>query len=339
MIEKAAVETHGLAIGYSRKGQPPKIVNEGMDLYLNKGELTCLLGLNGAGKSTLLRTLCGFQPSLAGNVEIMGRDLASYKPLELALTLGVVLTEKTNAGGITVYELVSLGRHPHTGFFARLKAEDKRIIEESMSAVGILNKAGSYVSELSDGERQKAMIAKTLAQQCPVIILDEPTAFLDITSRIEMMILLRRLAVEQGKAILLSTHDLEQAIQLADKLWLMRSKPQNILCGCPEDLILNGKFQDFFARDNITFDISTGKMDINVKRKPVFLQGESNTVFWVRNALERNGYSPVEEQSVSQLSVYCYSPNNIVLRYKDGKEKISGSVGELIRNLNKNLNS
>ena len=111
--------------------------------------------------------------------------------------MGVVLTEKTYAGGITVYELVSLGRHPHTGFFARLKAEDKRIIEESMSAVGLLNKAGSYVSELSDGERQKAMIAKTLAQQCPVNILDEPTAFLDITSRIEMMILLRRLAVEQ----------------------------------------------------------------------------------------------------------------------------------------------
>lgn len=202
-----------------------------------------------------------------------------------------------------------------------------------MSAVGILNKAGSYVSELSDGERQKAMIAKTLAQQCPVIVLDEPTAFLDITSRIEMMILLRRLAVEQGKAILLSTHDLEQAIQLADKLWLMRSKPQNILCGCPEDLILNGEFQDFFARDNITFDISTGKMDINMKREPVFLQGESNTVFWVRNALERNGYSPVEDESVSRLAVYCFSPDNIVLRNKDGKEVVAGSVGELIRNL------
>lgn len=337
MVQKSAVETHGLAIGYSRKGQNPKIVNEDLNLCLNKGELTCLLGLNGAGKSTLLRTICGFQPPIAGNIEIMGKDLSSYKPLELALTLGVVLTEKTNAGGITVYELVSLGRHPHTGFFARLKSDDKRIIEESLSAVGILHKAGSYVSELSDGERQKAMIAKTLAQQCPVIVLDEPTAFLDVTSRIEMMILLRRLAVEQGKAILLSTHDLEQAIQLSDKLWLMRSKPHNIVCGCPEDLILNGEFDDFFAKDNITFDVATGKMNICLERKPVFLHGESNTVFWVRNALERNGYSPVDNKSGSKMAVHCFSPDNIVLSNEDGDEKTFFSVGDLVYNM-KNLN-
>jgi ABC-type cobalamin/Fe3+-siderophores transport systems, ATPase components len=132
----------------------------------------------------------------------------------------VVLTEKTNAGGITVYELVSLGRHPYTGFFGQLKKKDHEIIRQSLEAAGISHKAKNYVSELSDGERQKAMIAKALAQQCPLILLDEPTAFLDVTSRIETMVLLRKLAREQHKAILLSTHDLDLAIQMGDCIWL-----------------------------------------------------------------------------------------------------------------------
>lgn len=213
MTKVAAIETKGLCIGYLLKGGKRKVVHEDLNLQLVSGEVTCLLGLNGAGKSTLLRTLCGFQPPLGGNT-FDGKPLSGYSQANFSLTVGVVLTEKTNAGGITVYELVSLGRHPYTGFFGQLKKRDHVIIEQSLEAAGIAHKANNYVSELSDGERQKAMIAKALAQQCPIILLDEPTAFLDVTSRIETMVLLHRLAVEQEKAVLLSTHDLDLAIQM-----------------------------------------------------------------------------------------------------------------------------
>ena len=233
------IRTKNLSIGYVLKGGHLKLVHDALDLNLYPGEVTCLLGLNGAGKSTLLRTLCGFQPSLGGEIELKGKPLASYSQGDFSRMVGVVLTEKTNAGGITVYELVSLGRHPYTGFFGQLRQDDRRIIEESLAAAGIAHKARNYVSELSDGERQKAMIAKALAQQCPIILLDEPTAFLDVTSRIETMVLLHKLAVEQQKAILLSTHDLDLAIQLGDCLWLQEKK-RPMACGTPEDLIMGG---------------------------------------------------------------------------------------------------
>ena len=209
------------------------------------------------------------------------------------MTLGVVLTEKTNAGGLTVYELVSLGRHPYTGFWGRLREADRQIIEDSMEAVGITHKASQFVSELSDGERQKAMIAKVLAQQCPVILLDEPTAFLDVTSRIETMALLHRLAVEQQKAILLSTHDLDLAIQMADCLWLL-AKDKPMVAGSPEDLILQGAFTSFFDRGMIHFDSLTGKLNLVQKNQPVLVRGESNLVYWLGNALKRNGFDPME---------------------------------------------
>lgn len=189
-------------------------------MELSNGEVTCLLGLNGAGKSTLIKTLCGLLPPLAGSVKVFGAPLGSYSHNRLSTLIGVVLTEKTYAGGITVYDLVSLGRYPHTGIFGQLKESDHEAISQSLEAVGIAHKASSYISELSDGERQKVFIAKVLAQECPIIMLDEPTAFLDVTSRIEIMVLLRKLAREQQKSILLSTHDLDSAIQLGDKLWL-----------------------------------------------------------------------------------------------------------------------
>ena len=216
--KSASISTKDLEIGYNIKGKQNKVVHNSLNLNLYPGEVTCLLGLNGAGKSTLIRTLCGFQPKLSGQITLLDKNIENYSQREISLNIGVVLTEKTNAGGITVYELVSLGRHPHTGFFGQLKEEDHNIIAESIIAAGISHKMHNYVAELSDGERQKVMIAKALAQQCPIIILDEPTAFLDVTSRIDTMSLLRKLATEQNKSILLSTHDLDIAIQMGDSL-------------------------------------------------------------------------------------------------------------------------
>jgi iron complex transport system ATP-binding protein len=209
-----------LTVGYG-KGKNRKIVHSGLSLDLRQGSLTCLLGPNGAGKSTLLRTLGGTQAPLSGTIELAGRPLAHYSRRELSKLIGLVLTERATTDALTVEELVGLGRHPHTGFFGRLDATDHAVVAEAMELTGIIAKRRSYIGELSDGERQKAMIAKALAQAAPVIILDEPTSFLDVTSRIEIMHLLRRVAIEQHKAVLLSTHDLEQALLLSDRLWLL----------------------------------------------------------------------------------------------------------------------
>lgn len=283
-----AVEAIGLAIGYNDTKRR-KVVQSNVNLSLMGGEVTCLLGLNGAGKSTLIRTLCGFQPPLEGKVLLRGKPLSSYSQSAFAREVGVVLTEKTNAGGITVYDLVSLGRHPYTGFFGSLKEDDHRIIEEALDAAGIWHKKENYVSELSDGERQKVMIAKVLAQQCPIIVLDEPTAFLDVTARIETMVLLRKLAKEQGKAIVLSTHDIDSAIQMADNLWLL-SKGKEVRCGAPEDLIMDGTIGEFFSKENVVFDNATGKLSAAVSQiRPVGVSGDFNTAYWVGNALVRNG--------------------------------------------------
>lgn len=329
--KETTLSAKGLQIGYKLKGGKVNCVHSDLDLSLKSGEVTCLLGLNGAGKSTLIRTLCGFQPALGGDVKLLGRELGSYTQRDISLTIGVVLTEKSNAGGITVYDLVTLGRHPHTGFFGGLSPEDHTIVKESLEAVGIYHKASNFVSELSDGERQKVMIAKALAQQCPIIILDEPTAFLDITSRIETMVLLRKLAVEQNKTILLSTHDLDMAIQLGDTLWLQK-KGDPLYCGTPEDLILSGRLSTFFNRDEIAFDVSTGKLNIPMGNNPIGVEGDFLTSFWVGNALVRAGYSPSPSSEDYPL-VSCHSANDIGLRLKDGKTLKSNSIAQLLDQL------
>ncbi len=329
-----SVSAKELIIGYCLKGGRRRKIHEGLELNLYPGEVTCLLGLNGAGKSTLLRTLCGFQPALGGSIDIMGKPLSTYSQRDISLSIGVVLTEKTNAGGITVYELVSLGRHPYTGFFGQLKPEDHKVIEESLQAAGIAHKAHNYVSELSDGERQKAMIAKALAQQCPIIILDEPTAFLDITSRIETMVLLRRLANTQDKSILLSTHDLDLAIQMGDCLWLQK-KGDAMCCGTPEDLILGGKLDKFFNREEITFDAATGKLNTPVPDNPAGIEGDFLTSFWVGNALIRKGYKP-SPVNPGNIKITCIAPDNIEVTMPQGNRYLARSISELLEALPEN---
>lgn len=323
------IETKELNIGYTLKGGKQKLVHSGLNLRLYAGEVTCLLGLNGAGKSTLLRTLCGFQKALSGRVYLQGKPLDGFSQLDFALAVGVVLTEKTNAGGITAYELVSLGRHPYTGFFGKLREEDHRIIQESLESTGILHKAYNRVAELSDGEKQKVMIAKALAQQCPIILLDEPTAFLDVTSRIETMVLLRKLAEEQHKAILLSTHDMDMAIQMGDCFWLL-DKERPVACGIPEDLILNGTFGAFFEKDGILFDATTGKLNTKTPTTAIGVEGDFITSYWVGNALIRNGFRPAEVKQ-DRIYISCHSPSDLRIVYPDGQKEIATTVFNAIR--------
>lgn len=256
---------------------------------INSGELTCLLGANGIGKSTLLRTLSAFQPKLSGEIFIQGKEIEQYKDKELSMAISVVLTEKCEVRNMTVTELVGLGRTPYTGFWGTLDEDDKRIVERSISLVKIEKLADRMVHTLSDGERQKVMIAKALAQETPIIFLDEPTAFLDFPSKVEMMQLLHRLSRQTNKTIFLSTHDLELALQIADKIWLM-DKMNGVIIGTPEDLSLNGSLSAFFAHKGIIFDIETGLFRVDNKYiTKLRLIGEGQGYAMVRKALQRNG--------------------------------------------------
>lgn len=330
MKKKIVIQGQDLSIGY-RTGKQEKIVHEHLNFQLHAGELTCLLGANGTGKSTLLRTLSASQPALSGKLDIMGKPLTEYTEKERSRTIGVVLTDKTFAGGLSVYELVGLGRQPHTGFFGRLNKEDKRIIEEAMEHVGIAHKAHSYTAELSDGERQKAMIAKALVQECPLILLDEPTAFLDVVSRIEIMHLLHRLAVEQQKAILLSTHDIEQALVLSDKLWLL-SKEHGLQTGVTEDIILNHQMENLFDKKDIRFDYDHGVYyPLANGQKKIAVSSEDKTLLhWAINALNRHGYQCVSNDC--DVRLVAVSPHELVYTYH-GKTKTFHSFEDLLKNL------
>ncbi len=250
-----------LSIGYRVKGGD-KVVARGVDVSLRAGELTCLIGANGAGKSTLLKTLAGFLPRLGGGIYIKGKEISGYGQKEMSRLVGVVLTTRPEAMNMTVEDIVSLGRTPYTGFWGRLTADDKRIVAESMGQVGISGLARRTASTLSDGERQKMMIAKALAQQTPIILLDEPTAFLDYPSKVETMLLLARLSHDMGKTIFMSTHDLELALQTADTLWLMAGDGK-VATGTPRGLAGSGALSAFVERQGIVFDKATLRITVD----------------------------------------------------------------------------
>lgn len=287
-MKQNTIYIKNLSIGYPGKGDV-KIVAEHINAGINSGELTCLLGANGIGKSTLLRTLSAFQPKLGGEIRIQGKEIEQYRDKELSMAISVVLTDKCEVRNMTVTELVGLGRTPYTGFWGTLDENDKQIVEHSISLVKIEKLADRMVHTLSDGERQKVMIAKALAQETPIIFLDEPTAFLDFPSKVEIMQLLHQLSRRTDKTIFLSTHDLELALQIADKIWLM-DKVNGVITGTPEDLSLNNSLRTFFARKGIVFDVETGLFRIdNEYTTKLRLIGHGQRYAMVRKALQRNG--------------------------------------------------
>lgn len=241
------IELKNLSTGYGRH-----TVSRNLNATLQSGRLTCLLGPNGVGKSTLLRTLCGFQPPLEGRMEMDGKDMAQLSRKEMSRSIGVVLTERPDVTDMRASDMVALGRTPYTGFWGRLGTEDRNRVDEAMQLVGITHLAHRMIHTLSDGERQKVMIAKALAQQTPVILLDEPTAFLDFPSKVETMRLLHRLAHESGKTVFLSTHDLETAIQLSDDLWLLSA--DGLESGTADSLSADGSLERFVSCNGIRFD-------------------------------------------------------------------------------------
>lgn len=248
------LELRNLYIGYADDTKR-SIVAETLNASLPRGVLACLIGANGVGKSTLMRTMAAFQPPLRGEVCIDGKSVAVYSAKELSEKIGVVLTERNMSADLTVEEVVGLGRIPYTTFWGTLTQADRRIVDEALAWVAIEELRYRKLHQLSDGERQKVMIAKALAQQTPVIFLDEPTAFLDYPSKIAMMQLLRRLAHEQHKLILLSTHDLEIAFQTADYIWLLQQ--DGLQTGTLDELSQRGAISAFLDSKDLYYDPAT----------------------------------------------------------------------------------
>ena len=234
------IELRHLTIGYGSKA-----VLSDISQTLEAGRLVCLLGSNGVGKSTLLRTLAGFLQPLSGKVLLGGKDISTLTLSERSKAVSVVQTERVEVPYMKVRDLVGMGRSPYTGFFGTLTKADKQIVGEAIEMVGIADLAERTIDTLSDGERQKAMLAKALAQQTPVILLDEPTAFLDFHAKISTLKLMLRLAHETGKTILMSTHDVEMALRLSDLLWIVQDG--KIQTGTTSSLTESGILRQFLG--------------------------------------------------------------------------------------------
>lgn len=259
------VELCDVTIGYTRRRALRRTevteVAAGLDAVARRGELTALVGPNGAGKSTLLRTLCGLQPALRGTVLIDGDDVASVRPADLATRISVVLTERIDPGLLTVRELVALGRTPHLPASARLSPEDKAAVDWALDAVGATELESRQFSELSDGQRQRTLTARALAQDPSLLVLDEPTSFLDVPSRVELVDVLRRLAVEQNLAVIMSTHELELALRVSDRMWLLDAD-RTLTCDSPAALAESGRIGAAFDRGRMRFDPRTLVFDL-----------------------------------------------------------------------------
>ncbi|MCE1155212.1 MAG: ABC transporter ATP-binding protein [Bacteroidales bacterium] len=285
--------TTDLSIGYIHRKEK-NTVQTGLQLEVRRGEMVCLIGPNGCGKSTLLRTLAGLQPPLGGQVKISGQTIQKVSAAERAQLISLVLTDRVEIENATVRSIVAMGRHPYSNWWGTLSEAEVAKVDDAIRMVHLQKKAGQLFAELSDGEKQRVMIAKAFVQDTPVIMLDEPTAHLDLPNRVEIMLLLHRLAHRSGKAILLSTHELDMALQAADRIWLMTEK--GIEVGVPEDLVLQGSFSDAFLSSNFFFNPANGNFSMNYHLdKEIELVGEKTRLYWTLRALARAGYAVVEK--------------------------------------------
>jgi iron complex transport system ATP-binding protein len=317
------LSTTALQIGYTAN-KKENILFKDLNLELKAGELVCFMGPNGIGKSSLIRTLAGLQKPLSGEIEINNMEAKHG----LSRQIAVVLTEKIFTAAMTVYEVIAFGRYPYLDWNISLSQRDNQIIERSIKMARVEHLADQKLHELSDGQLQMVMIARALAQDTPIILLDEPTAHLDLNNRVEIMRLLRRLARTTNKAILASTHELDLALQMADLIWLS-GRDKNILTGLPEDLILNGSLDSIFQFKG--FDLKTGKIQhelttgINVQ-----LTGEGSEFLWTKNALERNGIMVVHEQQSISISIVKDTDSIEWLLTMPGVQKKVRTLAELI---------
>jgi iron complex transport system ATP-binding protein len=324
-MSSAFLKTYNLDIGYNSTP-----VLSDIDVALHRGNLVCFMGPNGSGKSTLLRTICGFQSALRGEVQVEGKPISALSRQARAQLFSVVLTDKMQSEYMTGRELVTLGRLPYTNWLGRISSADKQAIDDALEVTGANEFSSRWIYELSDGQRQKLFIARALAQQTPFIILDEPTAHLDLNNRVAIINLLRTLAHDHDRTILMATHELDLALQRADELWL--ADPHNtVIRGMPEDLVLNGEIDRVFQFKG--YDLKSGQVTPPKADLFVNLEGSGAIYLWTKNALERNG---IGIDPNSDISVLTPAKSEDSLHWKT-RDTTVGSLEELIRLLRSSL--
>lgn len=325
-----SIELADLSVGY-RTRRRTTVVAAGLHAVARRGELTVLLGPNGCGKSTLIRTLCGLQPALAGRVRLDGTDLTELAADQRARRVGVVLTDRVDPGLLSARELAGLGRIPHLGLSGRLRAEDDAVVDWALHAVGAAHLADRPAGQLSDGERQRVLTARALAQQPGLLVLDEPTAFLDVPSRAGLVELLRGLARDQDLTVVMSTHDLELALRVADRVWLMHPGGR-LVDAVPEELMLGGQIGDLFDGDALRFDPISGTFTLRSAedgRRSARLQAPEPLHTALDRVLAREGWHAVTGQP-AEIVLTARTPEAITVHTGVGAP-VSTGLGALPR--------
>ena len=296
------IHIQSLAIGYNERGMD-KVLQENINLSISSGEIISLMGQNGVGKTTFIKTLTGLHKRISGSIYHQRRPIDKISKSALAKQISGVLTEKPFAAHLSVIELIALGRYPYSNWLGRLSISDKQAIDLAISKTKIDYLTNKKLYQLSDGQFQKVMIARALAQETDMIILDEPTAHLDLSNKIEIMLLLKSIA-GSGKGVLIASHDLQVSLQLSDRLWLFNfNRP--VLEGCPEDLILRGAIDQTLFPVNNNINLSTGTVKrLDEHKGNILLQGDPSIVHWTAQALQRNGYA-VNKDKPASISINC----------------------------------
>jgi len=333
-ILKEILSLESLQIGYVT-GKKETVLLPPLNASADGGELIAVIGRNGIGKSTLLRTLTGLQKPLGGEIYYDGRSISEYSRMELAQKVGYISTEIVKVSNMTVYDLVALGRFPHTNWIGKIEKKDDEAILDAIGNTSMSSFSRKFISELSDGERQKAMISRILAQDSGIMIMDEPTAFLDIAGKYEIFHLLHKLSSNNNKTIIFSTHDLQMAISQSDKIWLILDN--QLIEGAPEDLMLSGAFDNLFHSSSVEFNSYDGTFSFRSEpRSSIYLDGESVKRYWTEKAINRAGI---------KVSIEKTDPYIIVPSLNNKKWRLVSSTGnydfisvyELITYLNRRL--
>ena len=328
--ENIIAETSGLTIGYISHGRESRVMKD-ISVRAHKGELVALIGRNGSGKSTLLRTLVALQPLLEGTVWLRGRDMASISSTERPRIVSFTSTEPVAARNFRVREMVALGRFPYTNWIGALAEDDNNAIEEALKVTGMQNLAGRRTDSISDGERQRALIARSLAQDTGLLVMDEPTAFLDLPGRYSIVSLLRKLTREKEKCVIYSTHDLDTAINEADRIWLMT--PDGISEGAPEDLMLSGTLAKAFESPLLAFSQTTGTFSFKrQKQTGISVEGTGIARKLTERALHRAGYR-TEQDALPRVIINDGKNGTEWLLIKDSLSERYNSLYELINHL------
>lgn len=319
-----ALEGKGLSLGYFHQKAKKEILTN-LDFQLFSGELTCLLGPNGVGKSTLIKSILGQVKPWKGEILVENQVIQNFTTEELAKRISVVLTDPVFPGNMTVGQLVALGRTPHTGWSGKLNELDREIVEKALSDTKIAYLRDERLSEISDGQRQKAMIARALAQDGRLMILDEPTAHLDLVNRFEIMQLLREIATQIDKSVLVVTHDLDIAVETADRFWLMNCGTP-LISGKPEDLIISGQINQLLPGEKYRFSVERGKLEFGIRDSTFEILGPLELVFWVKKALNKAGIGQLADQILVKDTPFSISYKNLEF----------GKISELIEFLRSN---